>query len=73
MREPKATVLDPGKSVEVPVRALADGFRRASRYLYPTAPGEYTLSATYQLTTAAGAKGPLLKSGEVRFKIHDRK
>jgi hypothetical protein len=73
LREPKATVLEPGKSVEIPVRKLADGFRRASRYLYPTAPGEYTLSATYQLTTAAGAKGPLLKSGEVKFKIDEKK
>jgi hypothetical protein len=73
LREPKATVLEPGKSVGIPVRSLADGFRRVGRYLYPVAPGEYTLSATYQLATAEGAKGPLLKSAEVKFRIEDKK
>jgi len=73
LREPKATVLEPGKSVEIPVKNLADGFRRVGRYLYPTAPGEYTLSASYQLATHEGAKGPLLQSGEVRFKVEDKK
>jgi hypothetical protein len=73
LREPKATVLGPGKSIEIPVKNLADGFRRVGRYLYPTAPGEYSLSATYQLAGREGAKGPLLRSGEVRFKIEDKK
>jgi len=73
LREPKATVLEPGKGVEIPVKRLADGFRGASRYLYPTQPGEYTLSATYQLTTAGGGKGPLLKSGEIGFKLEGKK
>ena len=73
LRPPKPTEVGPGKSVEIPVRALADGFRRSSRYIYPTAPGEYTLSATYQLVTPEGTKGPLLKSGEVKFKIEEKK
>src|SRR5262249_53133521 len=65
-RLPKAVVREPGKSHDIPVKQLADGFRRAGRYIYVTAPGEYTISATYQLATAEGAKGPLLKSGDVK-------
>jgi len=53
-RGPKPVVLEPGKSHEIPVKRLADGFRGGSRYIYPTAPGEYTLSATYLLAGAVG-------------------
>ena len=55
------------------MKSLADGFRRMSRFIYPTAPGEYTISATYQLATEDGGKGPLLKSGEAKFKIAEPK
>lgn len=72
-RGPKPVVLEPGKTHEVPLKALSDGFRKASRYIYPTAPGEYTLSATYQLSTEDGGKGALLKSGEAKFKVEEPK
>jgi hypothetical protein len=70
-RIPKAVVLEPGKSHEIAITSLADGFRRATRYIYPTAPGEYKLSATYQLTNSEGAKTTLLKSNEVKFKVEE--
>jgi hypothetical protein len=73
LRPSKPTELAPGKSVEIPIKYLADGFRRGGRYIYPTAPGEYTIAATYQLATAEGAKGPVLKSGEVKLKIEEKK
>jgi hypothetical protein len=72
-RLPKAVELEPGKSHEVSIKALADGFRRASRYIYPTSPGEYTISASYQLSTQDGGKAALLKSGEAKFKIEEPK
>ena len=72
-RLPKAVALEPGKSHEIALTSLTDGFRRASRYIYPTSPGEYTLSATYQLTNSEGAKGTLLKSGEAKFKVEEPK
>lgn len=73
LRLPKEVVLEPGKSHDVAVKWLADGFRSGSRYLYLTAPGEYKLSATYQLGTAEGGKGRLLKSDEIKFTIDEPK
>jgi hypothetical protein len=73
LRLPKPLELEPGKSHEVPITVLADGFRKISRNIYPLAPGEYTLSATYQLSTIDGEKGPVLKSGEVTIKIEEPK
>jgi hypothetical protein len=70
-RLPKAILLEPGKNHEIAITSLADGHRRAERYIYPTAPGEYKLSATYQLTNADGAKTTLLKSSEVKFKVEE--
>jgi hypothetical protein len=70
-RLPKAVVLEPGKSHNIGIMSLADGFRRASRYIYPTSPGEYKLSVTYQLTNSEGAKTTLLKSDEVKFKVEE--
>jgi hypothetical protein len=72
-RAPKAVVLEPGKSHDIPVKLLADGFRRAGRYIYVTALGEYTISATYQLATVDGSKGPVLKSGKVKVRIEEPK
>lgn len=68
---PKAVVLEPGKSHEIAITSLADGFRRASRFIYPISPGQYTLTATYQLTNSEGAKTALLKSNELKFKIDE--
>jgi len=72
-RLPKVIALESGKTHEVQLKGLTDGFRRASRYIYPLAPGEYTLSATYQLSTVDGGKAALLKSGEAKFKIDEPK
>ena len=72
-RPSKPTELAPGKTVEIPIKFLSDGFRRGGRYIYPTAVGEYTVSATYQLATDDGRKGALLKSGEVKLKIEEKK
>ena len=71
-RGPKEVVLEPGKSHEIPVKKLADGFRGGSRYIYPTTPGEYTLSATYLLAAGAGAKGQTLASEAVKITIEDK-
>jgi|SRR5262245_15475762 len=71
LRMAKEVTLEPGKSHEIPVKRLADGFRGGSRYVYPTASGEYTLKATYQLATADGGKGPVLKSGEAKIKFEE--
>ena len=72
-RLPKVVVLEAGKTHEVQLKGLSDGFRKASRYIYPLAPGEYTISATYQLATVDGGKAALLKSGEAKFKIDEPK
>ncbi|MCS6896743.1 MAG: hypothetical protein NZM29_02120 [Nitrospira sp.] len=72
-RLPRPVDLEAGKSFEVPLTILKDGFRRASRYLYPLEPGEYKLSANYQLATEDGGKGPVLKSAEVKFRVEGPK
>ncbi len=72
-RNPMAVALEPGKSHDIPVTSLADGFRGASRFVYPTAPGEYKLSATYQLVTEAGQKGPLLEAKPIDIAIEEPK
>ena len=73
-RSPKAVVLEPGKSHEIPIKKLADGFRGASRYVYPTAPGEYTLKATYLLATAERVRrGTTLTSDEIKITFEDKK
>jgi hypothetical protein len=72
-RLPKAVELQPGKSHEVSIKSLADGHRRLGRYLYPTAPGEYTISATYELATQDGGKAGSLKSNETKFTIEEPK
>ena len=65
----KEVRLEAGKSHEIPLKQLSDGFRSASRYVYWTAPGEYTLTASYQLANPEGAKGQLLTSPAVKLKV----
>jgi hypothetical protein len=72
-RSPKAIKLDAGKIYEIPVKALSDGFRGASRWLYWTEPGEYTIGATYQLATIDGGKGTLLKAEPIKVKVEEKK
>jgi hypothetical protein len=66
-------VLKPGTNFQIPLKRLADGVGASQRLIYPTAPGEYTLSATYQLRNADGGKGPLLKSDEIKLRIKEKK
>lgn len=68
----KEITLAPGKSHDINLKQLADGFRGASRMVYWTGPGEYTLSATYQLAGPDGGKGPLLTSAPVKFKVVEK-
>lgn len=70
---PKQVVIEAGKTYDIPVQKLTDGFRGASRYIYFTAPGEYTLSATYQLATAEGEKAGLLKSEAIKIVVEEPK
>lgn len=45
---PMATELEPGKSLEFPLKALVGGFRGASDYTYWIEPGEYELVASWK-------------------------
>jgi hypothetical protein len=73
LRQTHEVVLKPGKFLRIPLKRLADEVGGSQRLIYPTAPGEYTLSATYQLLTADGRKGPLLKSDEIKLQIKEKK
>ena len=65
--------IEAGKSFELPVGKLADGFRGVTRSLYFTAPGEYELKASYQLADSEEKKGTLLKTDAVRFTVAEPK
>ena len=69
LRLPKMVKIAPGKTHAMLIGQLSDGFRANSRDLYFTAPGEYTLKATYQLADAAGNKGTILKTEGVKFTV----
>jgi hypothetical protein len=53
-RLPKAVKVEAGKTVELPIKSLAGGFRSASEFTYWTQPGEYELTAT--ITTGVSPK-----------------
>lgn len=72
-RLPRPITLEAGKSHEITVKALSDGFRGASRWIYWTEPGEYTIGATYQLATSDGGKGALLKAEPIKVKVEEKK
>ncbi len=54
---PKTETLAPGKSVIVPITSLGFGMRNMTHAAYWTAPGEYVLTASYQVTTIPAPKG----------------
>jgi hypothetical protein len=56
-RLPKATALAPGKSVEIPIKSLSHGHRGVAARSYWTAPGEYTLTASYKTGIAPPPPG----------------
>jgi hypothetical protein len=72
-RTPKAIRLEAGKSYTIPIKALTDGFRGNSRWLYWTEAGEYTIGATYQLANIMGEKGMLLKAEPIKIKVEEKK
>jgi hypothetical protein len=53
----KTLTLAPGKSESVPINSLAFGMRNLTHAAYWTAPGEYTLSASYQTALAPAPNG----------------
>ncbi len=69
---PKAVTIAPGKTHEIPVKQLSDGFRGASRYVYWTGPGEYKLTAKYGLSDQNGGKGTELKSEPVKIIVTEK-
>lgn len=54
---PKATTLAPGKSVEIPIKALSYGRREAANRSYWLESGDYTLTATYTTAVSPAPKG----------------
>ncbi len=45
----------------------------ASRWIYWTEAGDYTIGATYQLATNQGGKGTLLKAEPIKVKVEEKK
>jgi hypothetical protein len=69
-RLPRSITLAPGKSHDIPLKHLGDGHRGLGRHIYWTEPGEYTLAASYQLSSNEdGEKGPLLKAEPITLKV----
>jgi len=70
----KPVTIEPGKSYDMPYTKLVDGFRNISRNIYWLEPGEYTLSATYQMATGDDdKKGPLLTAEKITLKVVEPK
>ena len=68
----KPVTLEPGKTFDIPLKELEDGMRGKGRLTIITEPGEYTISATYQMATDKG-KGPLLTSEPAKFTVIEKK
>lgn len=71
-RLPKAVVIEPGKTHDIPVKVFADGNRGLSRLVFWTGPGEYTLVAKYTLSDADGGRGTELKSEPIKIKVSEK-
>ena len=71
-RLPRAVTLAPGKTHDIPVKALSDG-PKLSRWIYWSEPGEYTIAATYQLSGPKGEKDDALTSEPVKIKVELKK
>jgi hypothetical protein len=61
--------LAPADSYSLPIRQLYDGLRWRGRAIYWTAPGEYTLTATYGLSNAQGDPSARLQSEPVKLTV----
>jgi hypothetical protein len=71
LRVPKTITLAPGKTHEIPIKRLSDGFRGISENIYWTGPGEYKLSATYTVIEEGG-KERRLKSEAVKIMVTEK-
>jgi hypothetical protein len=69
---PKAVTLAAGKTHEIPVKELSDGFRGAGRHVYWTGPGEYKLAARFVLSNNEGGKGTELRSEPVKITVTEK-
>ena len=56
-RSPSAVEIGPGKTLDIPVKALVSGFRGASKYSLWTLPGEYELVATLKTGVKPAPEG----------------
>jgi hypothetical protein len=72
IKYPKAIVLAPGKSHEIPVKQFADGARGMSRFVYWTGPGDYRLSVKYTLSDAKGTNITTLTSEPVKITVTEK-
>ncbi len=72
-RTPKEVTLKAGSSYEILVTKLSDGMRGVTRHVYWAAPGEYTLSVSYQLSDRDGQKTRLLKSEPIKITVESPK
>jgi hypothetical protein len=73
LRLARKFTLEAGKHHDIPLERLSDGLRGMARSVYWTEPGEYTLSATYQLSSGPEEKGKLLKSNTIKLKVQEKK
>lgn len=71
----RAVVLGPGKTFVAEIPTLEHGPRGRGKRLYWTEPGEYTLSATWQLGGGedGGKRGPKLTGGPAKFAVEKGK
>lgn len=56
-RLPKAVEIEAGKTIELPIKALAGGFRNIGEYAYWTEAGEYELVATFKTGVSPAPNG----------------
>lgn len=71
-RLPTAVTIEPGKTYEIPVKSLADGKRGMARFLYWAGPGDYTVTAKYQLLDARGQKDQELTSKPIKIQVVEK-
>ncbi|WP_020469024.1 hypothetical protein [Zavarzinella formosa] len=65
--------IESGKTYDIAIDQLQDGFRGMSRLIFFTSPGDYTLKATYQLADSEERKGAVLKTDLVKFRVEPPK
>jgi RNA polymerase sigma-70 factor (ECF subfamily) len=69
LRLPRPVTLAPGDSYSLPIRQLFDGMRWRGRAIYWTAPGDYTLTASYGLSDQQGGPGARLQSQPIKLTV----